>query len=95
MNRQELIETISARTGQSMRQVDPTLTVLVRTIQEVVASGDKVALMGFGTFEPKIQEARQARNVSTGEAIHVPATTKPRFKPGVTFKKVVAEGLPR
>ncbi len=95
MNRQELIEAIATRTGQSQRQVDNTLTILVHTIQSTVAAGEKVALMGFGTFEPKIQEARQARNLKTGEAIQVPAIAKPRFKAGATFKKIVAESLPQ
>lgn len=94
MNRQELIEIVAAQTDQSQRAVDQLLTVLVNTIQDTVANGEKVALMGFGTFEPKQQQARLGRNVVTGESIQIPATIKPRFKPGVNFRRIVAERLP-
>jgi len=93
MNRQELVEIVATETGQSQRAVDQMLAVLVNTIQGAVANGEKVALMGFGTFEPKAQQARLGRNVVTGDPIEIPATVKPRFKPGVNFRKAVADGL--
>lgn len=94
MNRQELIEIVAAESGQSQRVVDKMLTALVNTIQGTVADGDRVALMGFGTFEAKLQPRRVARNVVTGDPMEIPATVKPRFKPGVHFRKAVADGHP-
>ena len=91
MNRQELIEIVAAKTNQPQRAVELVLTALITTIQDTVADGEKVALMGFGSFEPKHQEPRVGRNVITGASIEIPAKTKPRFKPGVNFRKVVAE----
>jgi len=93
MNRQELIEIVATQTSQSQRTVDQMLTALVNTIQDTVASGEKVALMGFGTFEPKQQQARIGRNVITGDPINIPATVKPKFKAGVNFCRLVAARL--
>ncbi|ANN80876.1 HU family DNA-binding protein [Bordetella flabilis] len=92
MNRQELIEIVAAQTEQSQRAVDRMLAALINTIQDTVAGGEKVSIQGFGTFEPKHQQARTGRNIATGDPVEIPATIKPRFKPGVNFRKIVAPG---
>jgi DNA-binding protein HU-beta len=63
---------------------------IVDVITETVASGDKVTLVGFGTFEARERQAREGRNPSTGAAIQIPATTVPAFSAGKGFKEVVA-----
>jgi len=57
-----------------------------------VASGDKVAITGFGVFEKADRPARTARNPATGAPISVPASSVPRFRPGADFKALVNDG---
>jgi DNA-binding protein HU-beta len=65
------------------------LTALLETITQVVADGDKVTLIGFGTFEAKKRSAREGRNPKTGEAVQIPAATVPTFSAGKAFREAV------
>ena len=95
VNRVELIARMSALTGQSKAATDRALWAFIESVQEAVAAGDKVTLVGFGVFESRAQSARPARigrNPQTGEDIEVPATPEsvlPRFRPGRKFKEQV------
>lgn len=89
MNRQELIEIVAQTTGQSKRVTDRVLTALVDTVQNTVASGEKVSIMGFGSFEAKPTAERTGRDIRTGDRVTIPASTKPKFTPGANFRNAV------
>jgi len=66
-------------------------TAMLESIVDAVASGDKVTLVGFGTFEARDRQAREGRNPSTGKPIKIPATRVPAFSAGKLFKEKVLE----
>lgn len=86
MNKKELIERIVEKTGLSKHNAELVLKAFIDTVEETVASGDKVQLVGFGTFEPRERSARVGHNPRTGESIDIPATRVPVFKAGKVFK---------
>jgi DNA-binding protein HU-beta len=88
MNKSDLIDAISGRLGDKKSATEAVNAVL-ETIQSTVASGDKVAITGFGVFEKSDRPARTARNPATGETINVAATSVPKFRPGADFKALV------
>ena len=88
MNKRELIDAISGRLGDKKTATEAVNAVL-ETIQGAVAKGDKVSITGFGAFEKAERPARTARNPATGEAIKVPKSSVPKFRPGADFKALV------
>ncbi len=90
MNRNELAEAVAARTELSPRSVDAALAAALAEIAKAVAGGERVALAGFGTFEPRTRAARTGRNPRTGEAMEIPAGVTPAFKPAAGFRRLVA-----
>jgi DNA-binding protein HU-beta len=93
MNKGELIERLSGRLGDhktSSQAVDAVVT----EIENAVSSGEKVNITGFGVFEKRDRAARTARNPRTGEPVRVKKTTVPAFRPGSSFKTLVAGGSP-
>jgi len=88
MNKRDLIDAISGRLGGKKSAAEAVNAVL-ETIQSAVANGDKVSITGFGVFEKADRPARTARNPATNEAIQVPATSVPKFRPGADFKALV------
>ncbi len=92
MNRQELIEAIAKDTNQSKASVDRTLASLIETVQKAVARGDKVTLVGFGSFERVKTSARTGRNPATGETIKIAATKRPKFTAGAAARARVKRG---
>ena len=89
MNKTELIATIAEKSQVSQKQADAILRATVDTIVEAVASGDKVVLVGFGSFELKERQEREGRNPKTGEKMIIPATKIPGFSAGKAFKDKV------
>lgn len=89
MNKGELVDVIAAQANVTKKEADDILTATVDTIMETVADGDKVALVGFGSFEPRERKARDGRNPKTGEVLKIKATTVPAFSAGKTFKEKV------
>lgn len=89
MNKGELVIAISVEAGVTKKVADNVLSATLEVIQNAVVSGDKVTLVGFGVFEAKDFLARDGRNPSTGEAIVIPATRKPKFSAGKNFKELV------
>lgn len=89
MNRQELVKAVSEKAGHSQTAVNEMLNALIATVQDAVAAGDKVALVGFGVFEPVSRQEREGRNPSTGEKITIAASTLPKFTAGKAFKDLV------
>ena len=91
MNKTELIAEVANKAGLSRKDGEKALGAVVETITEAVVKGDKVQLVGFGSFETKQREARTGRNPKTKETIEIPATRVPVFKAGKALKDAVAE----
>ena len=91
MNKTELIAEVANKAGLSRKDAEKALGAVVETITEAVVKGDKVQLVGFGSFETKKREARMGRNPKTKETIEIPATRVPVFKAGKALKDAVAE----
>ena len=89
MNKQELIKKVAADAGITQKQAGAALESALAAIKAAVADGQKVQLIGFGTFESKKREARQARNPRTGKVVDVDAAVLPVFKAGKDFKEAV------
>lgn len=89
MTKAELIEKMAQRAKISKRAAGIALNTFVEATTTALKSGDKVALVGFGTFSVSKRKARTARNPRTGEAIEVPAKMAPKFKAGRDLKNAV------
>lgn len=74
------------------KKVQVILDAIMATITKTVASGDKVTLVGFGTFEARTRKEREGRNPKTGGSLTISATTYPAFSAGKHFRNAVAEG---
>jgi len=90
MNKGELIDAVAAKAEVSQRDANAIVTDAIEAIMETVASGEKVTLVGFGSFEPRERKAREGRNPQTGKSLKIPATTVPVFSAGKGFKQLVA-----
>ncbi|MCG9890449.1 MAG: HU family DNA-binding protein [Thermosynechococcaceae cyanobacterium MS004] len=90
MNKAELVDAIADKTGVTKKEADAVLSAVIETIVESVAAGNKVALVGFGSFEKRHRQAREGRNPKTGEAMTIAATSVPAFSAGKAFKEKVA-----
>lgn len=86
MNRKELIDAVSGKTGLSKKDTDSCLGALMDTVVDELKRGGQVSLVGFGTFKTVHRAARQARNPQTGATVHVPARKVPVFKVGKGLK---------
>jgi len=89
MTKAELIEKIAAKAKISKKAANIALNTFVSSVTQALKKGDRVALVGFGTFSVAKRKARTARNPRTGEKINVPARKAPKFKPGRELKKAV------
>ncbi len=89
MNKTELVNAIAAKTGLSKKDADAALAATVEAVTEALKAGDKVALIGFGTFEVRERAARQGKNPATGETIEIAACKAPAFKAGKALKDAV------
>lgn len=86
MNKAGLAAAIADKTNITKKQAEAVLNAFTETVLETLKNGEKVQLMGFGSFEVKERAARVGRKPSTGEAIEIPAKRIPTFKPGKGFK---------
>lgn len=89
MTKVELIAKISAEANLTKKDAEKALSAVIEGITGALVSGDKVALVGFGTFETRKRPARKGRNPRTKEEIMIPATTAPAFKAGKGLKDAV------
>ena len=89
MNKSELIAAIASKTGETKKGVEASINALTDVIAETLAKGDKVQLVGFGSFEVRKRAARKGRNPQTKEEIKIPASKSPVFKAGKALKDVV------
>ncbi len=89
MNKSELIAALAAKTEFSKKDAEKALNGFVDVVNEALAAGDKVQLIGFGTFAVKSRPARVARNPRTGAEIKIAASKAPTFKAGKALKDKV------
>lgn len=89
MNKSELVAAIAAKEGIEKKCAESAVNSVVAAITDALAKGEKVQLVGFGTFEVRARAAKAARNPQTGKAITVPATKVPAFKAGAALKNAV------
>ncbi|PHJ59612.1 DNA-binding protein [Nostoc linckia z18] len=89
MNKGELIDAIAAKANITKKEADAVLTATIDTIIETVSNGDKVTLVGFGSFERRDRKAREGRNPKTNEKMDIPATRVPAFSAGKQFRESV------
>lgn len=90
MNKAELIDAIAAEAGVTKKEADKVLNATIDIIMKTVVEGDKVTLVGFGTFEKRDRKAREGRNPKTNAKLNIPATSVPAFSAGKNFKEAVA-----
>lgn len=86
MNKATLIAKIAEKSELNKKQAEAALNAFTDTVVEALKEGDKIQLIGFGTFEIKERAARIGRKPSTGESIEIPAKKSPVFKAGKGFK---------
>ncbi|MDD5793748.1 HU family DNA-binding protein [Clostridium sp. HCP1S3_B4] len=89
MNKSELITTMSEKSNLTKKDAEAALKAFVESVEEALENGEKVQLVGFGTFETRERAARTGRNPRTKEEIQIPASTVPVFKAGKEFKEKV------
>ena len=89
MNKTELINEIAVKAGLSKKDAEKAVAAVVSSIEEALVKGDKVQLIGFGTFEVRERAARVGRNPQTKEEIKIDASKQPVFKAGAALKKAV------
>ena len=89
MNKSELIAAIAAKTGATKKDAEATLNSFIDVVTEALVKGDKVQLVGFGSFEVRKRAARKGRNPQTKEEIKIPASKAPVFKAGKALKELV------
>jgi len=89
MNKAELVEAISKKTGGTKVSVETTLDAFLDTVTGVLSKGESVALVGFGTFSMSRRAARKGRNPATGAEIRIPAAKVAKFSSGARLKKAV------
>ena len=85
----DLVAAVSEKTGKTKSDVNKIITSVLATIEDEVAAGNKVRIIGFGSFETRKRAKRNGRNPSTGEIMELPETVVPGFKAGNTFKFAV------
>lgn len=90
MNKGELVDSVAEKSGVTKKQADLVISAVVESIMEAVSTGDKVTLVGFGSFESRDRKEREGRNPKTGEKMLIPATKVPAFSAGKLFKDRVA-----
>lgn len=89
MNKAQLVEAIAKEANTSKKDAEAMLKAYVDIVTKTVKKGDKVQLVGFGTFEQRKRAARKGKNPKTGETIKIPAAKVPVFRAGAAFKAAV------
>ncbi len=89
MTKTDLIAKIAEKTGLTKKDADKAVNAFVEVVTDGLKDGDKIQLVGFGTFEVRERAAREGKNPATGEKINIPATKVPAFKAGKALKDSV------
>lgn len=89
MNKAELVAAIADRTGLSKKDAEAALKAFTDVVAEELKKGEKIQLVGFGTFEVTERAARTGRNPQSGEEMNIPASKAPKFKAGKALKDLI------
>ena len=89
MNKSKLVAVMAEKSGMSRKNCEAALDAFVEATEDALKNGDKVHLVGFGTFEMKERAARTGRNPRTMEPVEIPASRQPAFRPGKALKETV------
>ena len=89
MNKSELVAAIAEKAELSKKDAEKAVKAFTDTVAEQLKAGEKIQLVGFGTFEVAERAAREGRNPLTGESLHIEASKSPKFKVGKAFKDAV------
>jgi DNA-binding protein HU-beta len=89
VNKSELVDLVAEKAGMSKKDSEKAVKAVLESITDGLVGGDKVQLVGFGTFEVRNRKAREGRNPATGEKIKIKALKVPAFKPGKALKEKV------
>jgi DNA-binding protein HU-beta len=91
MNKAELVAEVADRAGLTKRDAEKAVNAIVESIEGALTKGEKVSLVGFGTFEVRTRAARSGRNPRTGETLKIKASKVPAFKAGKALKETVSK----
>jgi DNA-binding protein HU-beta len=89
VNKAELVTSMAEKSGLTKKETEAFLKAFIDSVEEALGNGEKVQLVGFGTFETRERAARTGRNPRTKEEIQIPASKAPVFKAGKEFKDIV------
>jgi len=92
VNKSELIGAVAQKAGLTKKDTEKAINSFIEVVQEALAGGDTVAILGFGTFLARERSAREGRNPRTGEPIQIPAARVPVFRPGRGLRDAVKQG---
>lgn len=91
MNKAEFVTALAEKTGMKKTEAEKAMKGFMDVVAETLKSGEKISLVGFGTFEVAEREAREGRNPKTGKTMTIPASKAPKFKAGRALKEAVNE----
>jgi DNA-binding protein HU-beta len=94
MTKAEVINALASRTGMARKEAAEAVNLFLDTVREALERGEKVSLVGFGTFYVKEKNARQGRNPRTGQRINIPPKRVATFKPGRSFRQQANPATP-
>ena len=89
MNKAELVAAVAAKTGETKKAAEVSVDAFIAVVKETLKKGEKLQLVGFGSFEVRKRAARKGRNPQTKEEIKIPASKAPVFKAGKALKDLV------
>ena len=89
MNKSDLINEVASATGLTKTKVSEVIDVITESMKNALSNGDKVILVGFGSFSPSKRKSRNGRNPKTGEVINIPEKTVVKFKTGSYLSEAV------
>ena len=89
MNKTQLVDVVAAKAGIKKKEAEAAVNAMTAVVADTLKAGDKVQLIGFGTFEVKARAARSGRNPKTGETIEIAASKTPAFSAGKALKDAI------
>ncbi len=90
MNKTELVSELAGRADITKKDAEKVINAFFTTVEDALKAGEKLQLLGFGTFEVRNRQARKGRNPQTGVEIDIPAARVPAFKPGKALKDALS-----
>ena len=89
MNKAELVEAVSDKAGITKKQAGSVIDAITDTVKETLSKGERITLVGFGTFHVMERKAREGRNPRTGKKLEIPAKKVPKFRAGKNLREAV------